>query len=341
MIDPSSVFASSDPADRDVDGCRPGVPDCTETGGSGKVSREPREAKLGLRARARVGKVSLSQTPSRPALRWDLSLDAKTTQSAVVTGASSGIGRALAKLLAANGCRVGLIARRRVALEELAAEIQAAGGDATVAPADIGDLAQTRAAVAAIAAIHGPADLLIANAGVGIPTTLDPINMDAVEETIRVNVMGVIYAIDAVMPTMLKRGTGHIAAISSLAAYKGIPGESAYCASKAAVNSYLEGLRVQARRRGIFVTTVCPGFVHTPMPEPNRFVMPFVLEADEAARRIVRALKRKPKVYNFPWQMTALMRVSLLAPDWFVALMFKNYLDDPPLPASHSPARSD
>ena len=91
---------------------------------------------------------------------------------------------------------------------------------------------------------------------------------------------------------MLARRSGHIVSVSSLAGYKGLPGESAYCASKAAVNAYMEGLRVQARGRGIAVTTVCPGFVHTPMTSPNTFAMPFVLEADEAAARIVRALRR-------------------------------------------------
>ena len=106
---------------------------------------------------------------------------------------------------------------------------------------------------------------MVANAGFGAPTQLDPLNTADVEQTIRVNVMGVIYSIEAVLPGMLDRGRGHLLAISSLAAFKGLPGESAYCASKAAVNAYMEGLRIALRTKGIVVTTVCPGFVQTPM----------------------------------------------------------------------------
>ncbi len=251
---------------------------------------------------------------------------------AVITGASSGIGRSLAVTLAGAGCRVGLVARRRPALEGVAAEVRRAGGVADAATADVSDRAQVRRAMADLAGSLGPVDLVVANAGVGVPTTLDPVNIDAVEETIRVNVLGVIYAIDAALPAMLARGSGQIAAISSLAAYKGMPGESAYCASKAAVNAYLEGLRVQVRGRGIAVSTICPGFVRTPMTAVNNFEMPFALDADEAARRIVRALRRRAKVYDFPWQTALLMRLLRLAPDRVVARVFRDYVEDLPMP---------
>ena len=102
---------------------------------------------------------------------------------------------------------------------------------------------------------------MVANAGFGAPTQLDPLNTADVEETIRVNVLGVIYSVEAVLPGMLARRHGHVLAISSLAAFKGLPGESAYCASKAAVNAYMEGLRIALRPKGVVVTTVCPGFV--------------------------------------------------------------------------------
>ena len=111
--------------------------------------------------------------------------------------------------------------------------------------------------------------------------------------------------------------------MSSLAAYKGLPGESAYTASKAAVNNYLEGLRVQLRGRGVAVTTVCPGFVATPMTADHRFHMPFLLTADEAAWRIVKALRRRRKVYNFPWQTSLLMKLARWMPDWLVARLMK------------------
>lgn len=259
---------------------------------------------------------------------------------AAITGASSGIGRSLARSLAGAGCRVGLIARRRAALDAVAGEVRAAGGAAAVAVADVGDRDQVRRAVDELAGSLGPVDLMVANAGVGMPTTLGPVNIEAVEETIRVNLLGVVYAFDAVLPSMLARRSGHLAAISSLAGYKGMPGESAYCASKAAVNTYLDGLRVQARGTGIDVSTICPGFVRTPMTAPNRFAMPFVMEADEAAARIVRALRRRAKVCNFPWQTAALMKLAQWAPDWALALVFRDYLEHPPMPEAGAGALS-
>lgn len=251
------------------------------------------------------------------------------SQMAVVTGASSGIGWALAKVLAAEGCKVGLVARRRDKLDQLAAEIQKAGGTAAVAAADVGDRGQTLQAIGEVSAALGPVDLLIANAGVGMPTQLEPINIADIEQMFRVNLMGVIYALEAVLPEMLRRGSGHVAAISSAAAFKGLPGESAYCASKAAVNSYMEGLRIQLHGRGIHVTTICPGFVRTPMTEVMNTPMPFCLEADDAARRIVRALKRKRKLYTFPWQIAVLMRLARLLPDWMLAKTMQEYNEKP------------
>src|SRR2546422_11681653 len=139
----------------------------------------------------------------------------------------------------------------------------------------------------------GPVDLLIANSGVGQPTPLEPQDVPLVETMFKVNTLGVIYAIEGVLPQMLQRGRGHLAAVSSLAAYKGMPGESAYCASKAAVNVYMEGLRIQLRPRNIFVTTICPGFVQTPMTVVNDFPMPFLMPVERAAQKIVKALRRK------------------------------------------------
>src|SRR5438093_13566176 len=129
---------------------------------------------------------------------------------------------------------------------------------------------------------------------------------------------------------MLRRGRGHLAAVSSMAAYKGLPAEAGYCASKAAVSTYMEGLRLHLRGRGISVTTICPGFVRTPMTSVNEFHMPWLVEVDAAARRIVRALRRRKKVYNFPWQMSLLMAVTRWAPDWLVARVMAAYAENPP-----------
>lgn len=240
-------------------------------------------------------------------------------QVAVVTGASSGIGRALAKELAAHGCRVGLVARREPDLRSLASEIHAAGGTAAVAVADVAEREQIHAAVAAIRDQLGPIELMIANAGVGRETRLEPVNLDDVERMVRVNLLGVVYSFAAVMPEMLANRRGHLVGISSLAAFRGLPGESAYCASKAAVNTYLDGLRIHLRTSGVKVTTVCPGFVTTAMTAHNTFTMPGLVSAEVAAQRIVRAIRAGKKVYSFPWRLELLIKLSRWLPDWLIA----------------------
>ena len=252
-------------------------------------------------------------------------------RTAIITGASSGIGAALSLRLAADGWRVGLVARRSKLLAELAALIDGFGGTASTTVADVTDREATCRAIRLLEYEVGATDLLIANAGVGTPTLLEPMNTPQIEQMIRVNLLGVIYSIEAVLPGMLQRGRGHLVAVSSLGAYKGLPGESAYCASKMAVNTYMEGLRIQLRRRGIAVTTICPGFVRTPMTEVNPFPMPCLMDADRAAVKMVRAINRRKKVYNFPWQTTLLVKLSRWLPDWLIARIMRGYDDKPPV----------
>jgi short-subunit dehydrogenase len=253
---------------------------------------------------------------------------------AVVTGASSGIGRALAMKLGAAGYHLGLIARRRAELEATAASIKSAGGIAAAAVADVSDRKALHLAIESISGQLGPVDIMVANAGIGIPTRLDPLNTADVEQTIRVNVLGVIYSIEAVLPGMLKRRRGHLLAVSSLAAFKGLPGESAYCASKAAVNAYMEGLRISLRRNGIAVTTICPGFVQTEMT-PMDSSTPFIMPAEAAAARIVRVIvTRKAGVVSFPLPMALLASLSARLPDSLVARFMGGLAGGPPASGS-------
>jgi short-subunit dehydrogenase len=260
----------------------------------------------------------MAETPSKA---W-------TGQVAIVTGASSGIGRELARQLAASGARVGLIARRQGLLDELAGTIRRSGGTAVSAAADVRRQDEVQQAVARLREALGPIDLMIANAGVGAPTVLDPVNLADVNAMIEVNVLGVVYAFAAVLPEMLSRRSGRLAAVSSLAGYVGLPGESAYCASKAAVNAYLEGLRAHLHGRGVAVTTLCPGFVKTAMTEQNDFWMPGLLTADEAARRMLRAVAQRRAVYNFPLSATLLTRLVRLLPHAIVARLMSDYNEE-------------
>jgi len=246
-------------------------------------------------------------------------------QVALVTGASSGIGWELARQLAAAGCKVGLVARREGPLVELHKLVTEAGGTAAVAVADVGHREQAEAAFRTVREQLGPVDLAIANAGVGTVTRLDPVNMADVEDMIRINLMGVIYTLSAALPGMLARKSGHLVGISSLAGYRGLPGESAYCASKAAVNTYLDGLRIHLRGTGVQVTTVCPGFVTTPMTANNKFHMPGLMSAEVAAKRIIGAVRAGKKVYNFPWRLHMMVKLSRWLPDRVMRWMMSEY----------------
>ena len=233
---------------------------------------------------------------------------------ALITGASSGIGLELARHLAREGTKVALIARRRDLLDGLAAEIRSAGGTAISLPCDVRERMPMHAAVARATRELGPIDLLIANAGVGHVIPADNFDAALFEDTVRTNLLGPVYAVEAALPAMLSRRAGHIVGVSSLAAYRGFPMTHAYCASKSALNAFLEGLRAEISDRGVRITTVCPGFVRTPMTVKNTGAMPFLLEPDEAARRILRAVRAGRRVYNFPWPMVALMGLVRFLP---------------------------
>ncbi len=240
----------------------------------------------------------------------------------LLTGASSGIGRALAQAWARQGARLVLVARRRKRLEEVAGAVREAGGDALVAPADVRRRDEVGAAVRRALDAWGHIDVAVANAGVGIPTNATRLDVDRIELTMRVNFFGAVYTVAAVLPSMLERKQGWIAGISSLSAWRGFPVNAAYAASKAALSTWLEGIRPELEPHGVGVTIVHPGFVRTPLTEKNRFKMPFLLEPDEAARIIVEGVEARRLVVNFPWQTTALMRIARHLPSraWDAAL---------------------
>ncbi len=254
-------------------------------------------------------------------------------QKVIITGASTGIGRAIAKELAKAGAQVGLLARREELLLELVNEIQTLGGKAFYRVADISERHETLTGISELIHCMNGVDILIANAGVGAPTTIQPFNVETQEKMIKVNLLGVIYCIEAVLQTMLDSCKGQIVAISSLAGFKGLPGESGYTASKAGLNTFMEGMRIQLRPKNIYVSTICPGFIKTPMTEVNdEKDMPWLMEAETAAKIIIKAIRRKTKVLRFPWQTSLLMRITGMLPDWVVERVMKKYNENPPMP---------
>ncbi len=254
-------------------------------------------------------------------------------QKIIITGASSGIGRDLAIEFAKVGAHIGLIARREELLLSLINEMQVYGGKAFYAIADISNRVETNKAISKLIVNLNGVDILIANAGVGAPTLIEPFNVETQEKMIMVNLLGVIYSVEGVLQTMLTAGKGHLVAISSLAAFKGLPGESGYTASKAGVNTFLEGLRIQLRSKNIFVSTICPGFIKTPMTEINdEKDMPWLMNSQKAAEIIIKGIQNKTKVLRFPWQTSLLSRIATCLPDWVISRLMKKYNDNPPIP---------
>jgi short-subunit dehydrogenase len=233
----------------------------------------------------------------------------------IITGASSGIGWALAEHLAARGAKLGLLARRSAPLQELAAKLQASGTAAAVAVADVCDADQTQAGIAHLEQTLGPCSVLIANAGIHRYTPGDGFDVRDANAVIATNVQGVINAVGAVLPGMLSRRTGRIAGIASIAGMLGLPQVAAYSASKAAVVTLMESLRVDLARYSVRVTTICPGFVETPMIRGHRRkLLLFVLSPPAAARRIARAIEHGRAEYWFPRRMWLVARLARLLP---------------------------
>jgi len=236
----------------------------------------------------------------------------------LITGASTGIGRALALEYARRGAKVGVTARRRELLDELAGEARAAGGTIETVVCDVSDRAACHPALHELEGKLGPCDLLIANAGVSAETGADPMNVPGVVLMTNVNYLGAVYAFEAVLPGMLARGRGHLSAVSSMAAYKGLPGAAGYCACKAALSTYCESLRIELWPRGVAMTCIYPGFVTTPMTSKNSNPMPWIMTPERAAGIIARRLPSKPGRLHFPLRMKWLMWLSKWAPDRFI-----------------------
>ncbi len=234
----------------------------------------------------------------------------------MITGASSGIGRGLALELGRRGARLGLIARRAEILEEISREIRAKGGEVLPLPADV-QLAEPISIVAdRLRKEFGPIDVLIANAGIGATTDPAKLNADQVANVVGVNVLGAVNSVAAVVPEMLKSGGGHLVAISSLAAYRGLPKSAAYCASKAALSAFFESLRLDLQPRGIAVTIIHPGFIKTPLTAGRQAKMPFLMELDTAVKKIVLAIEKQRKSYAFPWQLATIVRTGMIMPNF-------------------------
>ncbi len=231
----------------------------------------------------------------------------------VITGASSGIGAALARYHAARGATLALISRRERALRELAGVLPSL---TFTYPLDVTDAEALRQAARDFIDHAGVPDLVIANAGISVGTlTQEASDLPVFERIMAVNVLGLVNTFGPFIAPMRQAGGGTLAGIASVAGIRGLPGSGAYSASKAAAIAYLEALRGELRGSGIRVATVLPGYVETPMTEHNPYPMPFMLPADEAARRIARVIDAGKSYAVVPWQMAIVAKLLRLLPN--------------------------
>ncbi|HTN93957.1 MAG TPA: SDR family oxidoreductase [Gallionella sp.] len=241
-------------------------------------------------------------------------------QHIVISGASSGLGLALARHYLERGATIAALARRGELLQALSAEFP---GRVYCYTLDVRDSSALQQAAQDFVARAGVPDVVIANAGVSVGTLTEHAEDIAdFQQVMDINVVGMVKTFQPFVDAMRARRQGTLVGIASVAGFRGLPGAGAYSASKAAAISYLESLRVELHGSGVKVVTICPGYIKTPMTSSNPYSMPFLLEADDAARRMARAIGRQTSFAVIPWQMGLIGGMLKRLPNWLYDGLF-------------------
>jgi short-subunit dehydrogenase len=253
--------------------------------------------------------------------------------TALVTGASSGIGRLLSKRLAAEGARVALVARRVEELEALAAEIRAGGGDALVLPCDVGDRPSIERTCAEVVERWGGVDLLVNNAGYGAHRTLLEWDYDDIERMTRVNYLGSVLFTKLLLPGMVERKKGWVVFVASMAGHVGTPEEAPYAATKFALRGLAEALSIEVEDAGVHVLTVCPGVIRTPFFDQEMLARmpPAALKrfvpVEGMVDAMLKALARGQHHLTYPRSLAVAFVVKALAPTFFRGQVKRSTID--------------
>jgi short-subunit dehydrogenase len=236
-------------------------------------------------------------------------------KTAWITGASSGIGRALALALAREGVAVAASARSREALESLAAEAGNGAARILPTPLDVADRDAVKAAAeAAIRVLRGPPDLAVLNAGTYLPMAAAEFDAARFRAQVEVNLMGTVHMLEALLPAYLAARKGHVVVVSSVAGYRGLPTSAAYGATKAALNNLAESLKYDLDRAGVKLQLVNPGFVKTPLTDRNDFKMPFLMPVEKAVARMIAGLQTNRFEITFPRRFTWQLKLLRVLP---------------------------
>ena len=239
-----------------------------------------------------------------------------------ITGASSGIGQALAQHYAKEGAIIGLVARRADLLVALQESLPT---ETAIYALDVRDAEALEQAALDFIARFGATDVVIANAGVSASTlTENKDDIKTFQAVIDINLLGMVHTFQPFIQFMKQAGKGSLVGIASVAGIRGLPGASAYSASKAAVISYLESLRVELSPNGISVTTIAPGYIKTPMTDINEYAMPFLMAPDVAAKKFAQAIAKKSRFIVIPWQMGCLTHLMRFLPPRFWDYVMKH-----------------
>jgi short-subunit dehydrogenase len=233
-------------------------------------------------------------------------------RTVLVTGASGGIGAAIAAAYAREGATLGLHGRREAELRALGERLRV---PYSIHLADVADVEAMARLAGDFTARHGTPDIVVANAGISVGTKVhEPADVAPLARVLAVNVVGVAATLKPFVPAMKARGRGTLVAIASVAGFRGLPGAGAYSASKSAVITWMESMRVELHGTGVRAVTICPGYIDTPMTRGNPYPMPFLLSADEAGRRILRAIDSGRRIVVVPWQMGLVGALLKLVP---------------------------
>ncbi len=234
-----------------------------------------------------------------------------------LTGASSGIGEAIAVEMAKRGAILGLVARRKEQLLQIAQKIESLGGTVSCFPCDVKNKHDMFGAALNFRNEFGKIDILVANAGIGgnneKTRNLVP---GAVAEVIDINLIGAVNSVSAVLPDMLEKGSGQLVAVSSLAGIRGLPRSAAYSASKAGMTAFFESVRLDVQKRGVAVSIIQPGFIKTPLTSGRENKMPFIMELEDAVPLFLNAIEKQKKFASFPWQLAWFVRAGKVFPAW-------------------------
>lgn len=230
-----------------------------------------------------------------------------------ITGASSGIGAALAAEFARRGAILGLVARRQALLDEIA---RALPGSHYTYAVDVTDKSALKAAGAAFDLATGGTDIVIANAGISVGVKTEHFeDLAEFDRVMATNVNALAYTFHPFIAPMKARGRGTLVGIASVAGIRGLPGSEAYGASKSAAITYCESLRVDVAKAGVKVVTICPGFIRTPLTAKNPYSMPFLMDADAFARSAAEAIVARKSYAVIPWQMAIVAKLLRLVPN--------------------------